>query len=505
LRSAVLALCLAGLLPVPLPAGEQRFAFAVPETEGRISLGVYDSAGKLVRTLFADAGQADFQIGLNGLITTWDGKDDVGAALPAGKYHVRGWLVADSVQAEGVAYHFNDWITDDASPEISGIGSLIPAEGEGFGVFGFRPGRGSGGAEAMLWRFSEEEGLKTVSPLPGKVGFLGGQAGRVAIQVRDESWMFLYKLTAPDSPLGFDGVYSSGAVWREALYLQPKMADKGELAVFPLAATAVPAAIPAPAPGLHLDANSSALLAWDGEKIWLRRDQAFVPAPVPELPVRFHVSAGPEETLWVAGRAGEDIVVRQHAFGGELLREMKIREDFATEVHVFASKSSLRFYLLLQSANWSRQTLRGYQPAAASSTPAEGQAVPVDWEVFLDKTIENSRRFGLRDGKLVADAREEPQRTEKKIGLPADPLTGKKSSVTLRAMTLPGGLWLGASDGLPLKKLSEIASFDRFVVTEGEGAESLRLFAGNGVVVAEYLVSGLGALVPIDAGEIELP
>ena len=107
MRSAFLVLLLAGLLPAFLRAEDQSFAFALPEAEGRISLGVFDASGKLVRTLFASAEEKDFKIGLNGLITTWDGKNDAGEALPAGKYHVQGWVVPDSVSAEGVAYHLS--------------------------------------------------------------------------------------------------------------------------------------------------------------------------------------------------------------------------------------------------------------------------------------------------------------------------------------------------------------------------------------------------------------
>jgi hypothetical protein len=50
LRKILLAL-LAGLLPAVSSEREQRFAFALPEMEGRISLGVFDPRGKLVRTL----------------------------------------------------------------------------------------------------------------------------------------------------------------------------------------------------------------------------------------------------------------------------------------------------------------------------------------------------------------------------------------------------------------------------------------------------------------------
>jgi len=500
LRSALLVLILTGILPARLFAEDQRFAFAVPEAEGRISLGVYDGSGKLVRILFSGAEEKDFQIGLNGLLASWDGKDDHGAIQPAGKYHIRGWLVAGSIKAEGVAYHFNDWIVDDASPEISGIGAVAPGgKGHGLLVFGFSPGREA--AKERLWSFLEERGLALLSELPAKAAFLAGMKGGGIFFDPAQNAVRFFPEPEPFAPI--NGLFVEGTIWKENLVLRPEGEGTELVVVEPLSGRREK--MFSPASRLSLDASADVLAGWTAGKIWLCRADAFESAPIEGLPEVFDLSVGPEQTLWVAGRAGEDIVVRQHAFGGELLREMKIREEFATEVHVFASKSSLSFYLLLQSSNWNRQTLRGYQPAASSPGPAEVGAVPVDWEVFLDKTIENSRRFGLRDGKLVADAGDVTQPAEEKIGLPFDSLTGKKSSVTLRAMSRPGGLWLAAKDGLPLKNLSEITSFDRFVVTEGKEAGSLRLFAGNGVVVAEYLLTGLDGLAAIDAGEIELP
>ena len=61
--------------------------------DGTISLGIYDQAGKLVRVLHQNAQLNDFAIGADALVTRWDGKDDKGQDLPAGKYHARGYLV----------------------------------------------------------------------------------------------------------------------------------------------------------------------------------------------------------------------------------------------------------------------------------------------------------------------------------------------------------------------------------------------------------------------------
>jgi hypothetical protein len=61
--------------------------------EGAISLGIYDSAGKLVRVLHREATGDEFVAALDGYITHWDGLDDAGQPLPSGHYKARGYMV----------------------------------------------------------------------------------------------------------------------------------------------------------------------------------------------------------------------------------------------------------------------------------------------------------------------------------------------------------------------------------------------------------------------------
>ncbi len=89
----LLALASLALAP-PLPAQEAppapkvsgvQITFLPPPMEGTLSLGVFTKAGKLVRTLKREAVvEKDFTLGLNGLITQWDGKDDAGHTVPPG-------------------------------------------------------------------------------------------------------------------------------------------------------------------------------------------------------------------------------------------------------------------------------------------------------------------------------------------------------------------------------------------------------------------------------------
>jgi hypothetical protein len=81
--------------PVATPAlvRSVRISFLPPPLEGKISLGIYDANGRLVRVLHKEAELDEFTVGENALVTKWDGKGDSGEDLPAGKYSARGYLV----------------------------------------------------------------------------------------------------------------------------------------------------------------------------------------------------------------------------------------------------------------------------------------------------------------------------------------------------------------------------------------------------------------------------
>jgi hypothetical protein len=80
--------------PSTTPTRSVRISFAPPPLEGKISLGVYNEWGQLVRVLHQEAEFDEFTIGADALSTKWDGKDDYDYDLPAGKYSARGFLVA---------------------------------------------------------------------------------------------------------------------------------------------------------------------------------------------------------------------------------------------------------------------------------------------------------------------------------------------------------------------------------------------------------------------------
>lgn len=73
-----------------LCAAPQSFAVALPELEGPVTMGIFAADGRLVRLLYRDADIGSIPAGLNGLIMTWDGKDDEGREMPPGPYRARG-------------------------------------------------------------------------------------------------------------------------------------------------------------------------------------------------------------------------------------------------------------------------------------------------------------------------------------------------------------------------------------------------------------------------------
>jgi hypothetical protein len=86
---AVLPSLLAAAMCAHASGGQQSFAVALPELEGPVTMGIFSSSGERVRLLCRDAGVDTIPAGLNGLIMSWDGKDDQGRDVPAGTYRAR--------------------------------------------------------------------------------------------------------------------------------------------------------------------------------------------------------------------------------------------------------------------------------------------------------------------------------------------------------------------------------------------------------------------------------
>ena len=134
-------LCVAGPAcgqDAPKKGGSVPLTFVPPPLENApYSVGIYEAkTGKLARRLCEAAGQNTFTVGLNGLITSWDGRDDDGKPLPPGRYAARGYAVGP-MEVEGVDVLGNDWAGDDEKLRLARVDALVlvPAD-QGLAVVG---------------------------------------------------------------------------------------------------------------------------------------------------------------------------------------------------------------------------------------------------------------------------------------------------------------------------------------------------------------------------------
>lgn len=509
-----------------LQAGDE-LKFAVP-ADGRITLGVFDGTGKLVRVLHKLAKEEDFRIGDNGLITTWDGKNDKGERVPAGAYYVRGYLIGDEVSVSGENFLFNDWAADPGFPNFKRIGDFSLLEN---GDLVLLADGGSGGN--LLARFSQEKGFLWSVPLKWRSSF---SAGKVFSNFRktDPSGHPLGSSAAlipspappPDfSPLlasnsteafvitsAGNGIYSLGdgketfssaAGGRTPLALAANdsrifVGSKAGLTTISLPlqmpdgtdVQSVDEAVgPLPSVFTSMDADPSNLLGASPEGVWIRKD-AFSPVTLPAT-VK-DVSLGMSGTFWFVGVENEMPLVGQASFAGEILRLLRPAEGDPKPDKIRASRTAEKFVVL--------ESLNGLQRLRVMSKAESGEWL-IDWE----RTLRESSHFGFVDGKPTADTGGAPQDKDIRVRLKENPLTGKRDFLTLHVDSDSSGSRLVSPDGLPLVDISTRADIRRGAIYRGDKADTLRLLQGNGAFVEEFAITGLGDILPLDAGGVDIP
>lgn len=480
-------------------ASEQRFAFALPEMDGRISLGVYDQTGKLVRNLAVNATESDFTIGLNGLIATWDGRDDAGRELGPGRYFVRGYLL--NFTSEGEAFHFNDWVESE-----EGVGAvisrLVGSRGDALVVSGER--RISPGTVAtVLCSYGEQEGLKNIHEFSGQANPVGSGEKQAFFSLGGE--VKVIDFTGEVKSIPETGNVDAAAVWKGDVFLARTFESGKGLGVYCMEPSPVRQAEALTPVNVHLlDANSEALIASDGREIWLRRGNDFEKILRDEEAEIVSLSAGVGRSFWVvarvavAGLKGE-YFVRQYSFGGEVLRQLT---EGVESSRIYADKNQEKIFLTTSRPDGGT-TIRGLRPIQGGVSLVAGEGRTVDWEVFLEKTAIPCERFGWVNGELVADAGEVPQSNETQWSLSPSSLKSRPSSLKVVAVAREGEIWLQTSQGLQLLHVGTLPGATRCVARKND--DSLAIYAGNGTVVAEYAVTGLKQITEIDAGEIDLP
>lgn len=466
------------------------FAFAVPD-DGRVTLGVFDSSGQLVRILHKLAKEEDFRIGLNGLITSWDGCDDAGARLPAGHYYVRGYLIGEDVRVSGEDYLFNDWAADAGFPDFTGIRDFSLLEN---GDLILLAGDASSGN--LLARFSPEKGFLW-SHKTGQASLLEAGAdfppllasnGSVAVTVAPDG-IALHSLDNGErlhlKPLENAVAPSALAVDTEHLFVS----SKGGLTTFRLPQLDGEEISFPPRIFDTMDADKDELVGASGDGVWHGR-KSFVPVPLP-LGVK-SISFGMPGTFWFVGEEAGSPIVGQASFGGEILRILRPAAEDPKPEKIHASQTSEKIAVL--------ESLPGLHRLRMLARAETGE-----WTIEWERTLQNSSNFGFLNGVPVADAGTVTQEKEIRFRLKENPLTGKHDFLTLHAIFDKSGSALASPDGLPLVEVGSRSDIGRIAIHRGGNQDALRLLQGNGSFVEEFSITGLGDILPLDAGGIDLP
>ena len=480
-RFAILFLTLVALLHTAQAEGDD-IAFAVPSS-GRITLGVFDKTGKLVRTLHAMDEEDAFRVGLNGYITKWDGLDDAGNRAPAGHYHVRGYLI-EEVTVEGEAYHFNDWVTGDEDPSLRHIVD-----------FAFLPGGDvlllaiSADGSLLATRYSAESGfvwVRVVAPSPAAdTGKLTTNPTTAFIQ-QAGSWILL-DINA-GTPLAAPAPSPTQAPIAIAA-LTSTLFTSVDKTITPLSLPSMQnlPSISAPIALSSLDADREILAGCGNGSICISEDlKTFQTLPIAAR----CVSLGAERTFWYISTNGTGAVAQAH-FNGEVLRELEREPNSPQPQKIQASRTSDTFAVLETAPDQERLRVISRNPNG-------------EWTVEWEKSIRESKSFGYVESSVSAQAQDTSQPDSLRFRLEENPLTGDKQELTLGVVFDEKGTRLSTPDGLPLVTISTRSAINRVVMRRGETPNSIHLLQGDGATVEEFHIHGLDKIIPLNAGGIDI-
>ncbi len=472
-----------------------KIVFVPPPMEGTISLGIYDSDGKLVRVLHREADESEFGIGLDGLVTEWDGKTDGGKKAPDGKYVARGLVVGD-LGVEGVAYHGNDWITDDSSPRIRRIRSICTMP-NGWLLMLVENASGnlalvrsdSGGT--IVWNQRLPEDFKPVAIAVNERDQFVADGARV---VRFD------QISARSESIDVESVVTALAAGESIL----AVASGTKTRVYRVENQAILMSVDSEEPITDLAISGEMLASVQDGRVYLTEDSKWVPLDQPSLSEAVAISLTPERKIWVIDRGSAEIEVKQFNSDGEFERRLKVAPDAPIPVKVSVSDDEREVYLLEENEVTQRVrclALISTELAEEGDTGAEATSV---WMETISRSIQYSdsvegQNLNTANGKPFTPA------DSVKVKLRPNPLEHDVSeSVELKIVCDENGSEIVLKDGLPLRYVTE-TSFLRWAVLgrdpEGEG---IRIFQSDGAVIEEYVANRMANMMTFDAGEFHL-
>jgi hypothetical protein len=170
--------------------------------EGTISLGIYDSTGKLVRVLHQEAKLSEFAVGADALGTQWDGKNDEDEDLPAGKYHAHGYLVG-ALKLEDLGQASAAAIENNAARTVKVRLVPNPLRNDKRSIVDIGIGFDSDGS---YLKTNDELPLITVSEAPNliRAGIAKKSENAVDVWLDDGTTVRQFRISNLDKMMGFD-------------------------------------------------------------------------------------------------------------------------------------------------------------------------------------------------------------------------------------------------------------------------------------------------------------
>jgi hypothetical protein len=472
------------LLAAPLHSQDEetssnQLIFVPPPIEGVISLGVYDSKGKIVRVLKKGAGIDSFKSGLNGLFIDWDETDVQGKPVPSGKYFARGVLTGD-VKIAGVAFHLNDWVDDPNTPRPRKILSVALLADS-------RP--------ALLSETSQQEYLivengdrqtKSV-PLAFKAQVL--KPTGTSLLVFDDTQLALVAPNAgtQTSPQNFSEIRDADAFGDRLLVLS------GNQIQYEIAGNIQD--VRAPVENLFRCAvvGSTIAVATKETKVYRLDGQQFAAIDPGESGELLDLSAGTGNTVWLLVKTEAALLLKQIDLTGQNLREIELPPELRTVSRIAASRD--QDALLLISETGDTQRVIGVRFQAAD----RGKSV---WEKWLDRVLTSFRFFDLKDGKVIpADVKtDSPPVFVRPANNPME--NTRQPNFQLIVALNDDGAWTASVDGLPLFQVCKTRNIKQ-ALWISDGANGMRVYVSDGIVVEEYHLTNLENLFRFDAGAFD--
>jgi hypothetical protein len=453
--------------------------FIPPPVEGVISLGVYDSRGKLVRVLKRSAEIDSFKSGLDGLVIDWDRNDSLGKPVPNGKYFARGVLTGD-VKIEGVAFHLNDWIDSSGDPRIRKILSTTLLNA-------FRPAVLAYASQTEVVVF--ESNGKRSKTIPLGFNPLTIKADGSRLLVFDNTQVMLI-----DPASGAQVSRQNHSDIRDADVLGNRIVALSGDQISYLVNDA-PQDLKPPAEDLYRCAvlTSSIMVASKEAKIWRLDGQEFTAVDAGETGELLDMSAGSSDSIWLLVKTPTATLIKQIDPSGKNLREIELPPELQTVTRIGASRNDDA--LLLVADNGGTQRVIGIRFQASN----QGTSV---WEKWFDRALTAFKFFDLKEGKVVpADAKiDSPPAFVKPANNPME--NTRQALFQLVIVTDETGAWVATVDGLPLFQVCETKEIKQTRCIS-DGANGLRVYASDGTVVEEYHLTSLENLFRFDAGSFD--